>query len=398
MNNVSIKVVFLCLFSFISTSVYPFVFYYLLKNKEGHTILMLGDIHYQKQLESFDDKHVELLIKAALINKSKVLPCIIELEKERFILFSTQGIPSDINLGDTFRKVIELYRNHKEDLTDKMNFIPADSRDKESDRITELCIIIEIILKGDVPFPSLEAWEKIKERIATKTTGVTLSSYFENLEKNLIKLQHLRDSYQANTTAYTIFESFVTRFSQAKTTLASYFTAITHESIVETAFLSLFDSCRTLSDFDKKYAEISTAFNENLYWLYADAFFLHTLLTECSKEPHKALIIAGGAHILALLPILKKLGYILIEEKNAIIDLGNSKQAASASKMKALTQDLQTTLQKYILEETETHCNQCLKIGKLFKCGRCKAIHYCSKECQKTDWQNHKNQCKPLSP
>ncbi|KAK4960899.1 hypothetical protein LTR10_001388 [Elasticomyces elasticus] len=43
-------------------------------------------------------------------------------------------------------------------------------------------------------------------------------------------------------------------------------------------------------------------------------------------------------------------------------------------------------------------CGICGKGGILFKCGRCKHIYYCSKECQTEDWKFHKNLCKVIGP
>jgi hypothetical protein len=43
-------------------------------------------------------------------------------------------------------------------------------------------------------------------------------------------------------------------------------------------------------------------------------------------------------------------------------------------------------------------CQKCAKGGqtKLFKCGSCQSVRYCSKECQKADWKEHKVLCKLL--
>jgi hypothetical protein len=46
-------------------------------------------------------------------------------------------------------------------------------------------------------------------------------------------------------------------------------------------------------------------------------------------------------------------------------------------------------------------CTQCGKPDKiegrnLFKCSACKQVYYCSKECQRADWKNHKESCKTL--
>lgn len=39
-------------------------------------------------------------------------------------------------------------------------------------------------------------------------------------------------------------------------------------------------------------------------------------------------------------------------------------------------------------------CANCSKPDCTERCSLCKAVYYCSSECQKTDWKNHKNSCK----
>jgi hypothetical protein len=38
-------------------------------------------------------------------------------------------------------------------------------------------------------------------------------------------------------------------------------------------------------------------------------------------------------------------------------------------------------------------CNTCRKMGQLRKCSKCQKQYYCSRECQKSDWQKHKGVC-----
>jgi ankyrin repeat protein len=44
------------------------------------------------------------------------------------------------------------------------------------------------------------------------------------------------------------------------------------------------------------------------------------------------------------------------------------------------------------------NCNACGKEdpGNILKCIGCKAIHYCCEECQRSDWKNHKAQCRNI--
>ena len=41
-------------------------------------------------------------------------------------------------------------------------------------------------------------------------------------------------------------------------------------------------------------------------------------------------------------------------------------------------------------------CAQCSNLGDQ-RCGKCKQVHYCSKECQKAHWATHKQTCTRVS-
>jgi hypothetical protein len=60
---------------------------------------------------------------------------------------------------------------------------------------------------------------------------------------------------------------------------------------------------------------------------------------------------------------------------------------------------LQRSLKAAGILEHAPPCNKCNvkepKDEKFLKCGRCKGIVYCSKECQKNDWPVHKTVCTP---
>ena len=44
------------------------------------------------------------------------------------------------------------------------------------------------------------------------------------------------------------------------------------------------------------------------------------------------------------------------------------------------------------------HCDNCLmKSSLLKKCGKCLSMYYCGRDCQRNDWNQHKNECKFMS-
>jgi len=46
-----------------------------------------------------------------------------------------------------------------------------------------------------------------------------------------------------------------------------------------------------------------------------------------------------------------------------------------------------------IIKDFKQFCCNCYKEGKMMKCNRCFSSHYCSKECQKENYNEHKNRC-----
>ena len=61
----------------------------------------------------------------------------------------------------------------------------------------------------------------------------------------------------------------------------------------------------------------------------------------------------------------------------------------------AETADNEYNFGDYNNQEKEKFCFTCSKVNiHLLKCGNCKSIYYCSKECQKSNWTDHKKICK----
>ncbi len=53
---------------------------------------------------------------------------------------------------------------------------------------------------------------------------------------------------------------------------------------------------------------------------------------------------------------------------------------------------------KYTLSQFAGNCVSCNRLlDKRKSCGRCKAVYYCSKECQLADWKEHRLRCCPAA-
>jgi hypothetical protein len=48
-------------------------------------------------------------------------------------------------------------------------------------------------------------------------------------------------------------------------------------------------------------------------------------------------------------------------------------------------------------EQEITACKVCYKVEGAQKCGRCRTVSYCGKDCQRSDWKRHKLVCKAVS-
>jgi hypothetical protein len=56
------------------------------------------------------------------------------------------------------------------------------------------------------------------------------------------------------------------------------------------------------------------------------------------------------------------------------------------------------TMGEYGLDKPDKFCNACgRRDGRLLRCGECKAVRYCSKQCQSQAWVWHKRTCQSLA-
>mmetsp|Transcript_12145 Transcript_12145/g.14126 ORF Transcript_12145/g.14126 Transcript_12145/m.14126 type:complete len:578 (+) Transcript_12145:128-1861(+) len=93
----------------------------------------------------------------------------------------------------------------------------------------------------------------------------------------------------------------------------------------------------------------------------------------------------------------------LTEKHNANIDIqdrGNISVRKMAYQNGNMVSDMAKLFRKHGTKQSMDKRNTCILCGKcndtLSTCSRCKSVTYCSVECQKKHWKEHKKTCKPL--
>jgi len=66
-----------------------------------------------------------------------------------------------------------------------------------------------------------------------------------------------------------------------------------------------------------------------------------------------------------------------------------------ADTLMALDQTMKSYTEKTLDSSATPECAKCGKVG-MKRCGRCQMRWYCSPECQRVDWKQHKKRCKPM--
>ncbi|PWY84008.1 hypothetical protein BO83DRAFT_413530 [Aspergillus eucalypticola CBS 122712] len=86
-------------------------------------------------------------------------------------------------------------------------------------------------------------------------------------------------------------------------------------------------------------------------------------------------------------------------QRQKIVDIARAEQTTNWTKLQLIEgkgQDLHTRTRPRPKFEPDNCCVMCNK-APARRCGRCRSTHYCSKDCQKSDFSSHKLLCKKLA-
>lgn len=83
--------------------------------------------------------------------------------------------------------------------------------------------------------------------------------------------------------------------------------------------------------------------------------------------------------------------------KNVHEKFKNAGKEIHQSELKDYDIKIKKETDRMIITNEKVFCNSCGKdLVDSMLCSKCKLVYYCNKECQKTDWKNHKEICKKM--
>ncbi len=338
-------------------------------------IMLVGDYHFETE-EAFEN-----IWKATIGNQLedfdpslyKDFEFIIE-GKEPFLVKETHAIASTL---DKFYKMAE-----------KNKDIPIkfyEPRGLESDLLHDL-------IRGIGIDP-----QRIQRNLPTAIPdygSITVKNYLSLLSRRCQEMQDWSCSNGATEREKAFFESRKEEFKQYVDKATESFSSIDNSLYLANIFFRLFKDENT----NQEAAEL---FLENLDFLYADAAFTRRIL-ESQKTKDITIFVGGDGHTVKLIGYLQSCGYRLSENERLV---GEHAFGATTIKADLLTRFSKSFFRSYyktvcIVDpfqikglDVNTCSNPTCSNAGVNRCARCKEAKYCSRDCQREHWREHKKEC-----
>jgi len=228
--------------------------------------------------------------------------------------------------------------------------------------------------------------------IGEKLETLTWKDYFEGLQEQEDCIATWRDTFDDQTPEFGLLNNKYKQFKLAHYELLEKSKSIEPTINLTIAVAKLLEEGCNEKSLDQAHLEFSALMLQQLDFLVQDVAFLQSIL-----QNKMVILIAGDAHCTKIADDLKQLNYTLVaaeQMKRIVIDPRTNVIAVQPTKQ---FEDAIVKAVEWICGRTPV-CKWCGKttqnLGKtLVRCGRCKQIRYCGKECQAKHWPQHKPVC-----
>ncbi|MDR3646552.1 MAG: zinc finger MYND domain-containing protein [Candidatus Babeliales bacterium] len=359
-------------FFFIPTLCMPFISYNILE-KDGKKVLILGDFH-NHELDSFNFAHCEHLKKILSdFPGSKKINCFVELRDDEVVV-NKKDRRSTAPL--TFGKLF---------IDNNFNVIPADIRTLKAARINNVFSGYRFLLKKVSNFQKVD--DDFHERF---TANITIKDYLEILNSYVASIEKILEDcmdFDHIKCLDILMNKMDNEIQGLKAKLGSYDT----NKLLSEFVLDDIKSCtENLQKALNNVREIVISPNGT----FADIGFITSLLND-QKENKFTVICVGNWHAINLSGLLTSIGYKTISEDSCVVKI-NGLDGLNTEKFIGFMKILEPKIKSFMSELVGFSCKSCKCVkpqNELKICSRCSSVYYCNRECQVSDWQDHKKTC-----
>lgn len=392
------------------------VFNALLQTPQGSLVQIVGIDHRD---ESKSQIHAHQLLCELVKNRSLPLPTIIELEER----YANLKAGDRLNLDILFIMLVDYLVIGKANPEKYCKIIAGDARNHISTELSGNIGLLDSFLNEQMSkrmlqfedpqtalqglaattFDTSELVAQLKKLrcINTEKKEVSLGEYLDYLQNNLQRMKLFNAEYPSD-----VLLAAIQQYEKSYDQTLNFFQALSRATPFNDAIAFLCQDWTNGASALAHHKQISDTLLEQQDFVFMDAMLMKKLL-DCLKTQKAILVIVGLAHAEKLFDYCKEGNMKVLETPLCL-----SKAAGLFTAVDRSTESenslVNTVLRnaRMLLNHLPTReisspaiiheCVVCHNKEHLQMCSRCQKIRYCSVDCQKKDWLEHKKICSAL--
>ena len=367
------------------------VSYHVFKTKDNQQIEIIGDFHKMPEgtAQNIVKRFTELLAKNHL---PRSLPVVVELPDD------VADRPAIATLAPTFAQFLQPSVG--------FSLIRADVRGIESDMINGVFAGLhdisdqayqeqgyfdpETILLNEGLFEDII--ERIKTDRAAGNPTITIAQALDYQYQIVEKLDSLRKKYENDAKMTDLIATAMLMASELHADVSKLLSSQDRNEAFAIGIVRQFIGKRSLKDFQILLEKLENCFCIYTDWVYANLYFLDTILDLLKQQRSHIVIIVGHSHAVALSQMLTPIGWISVTSKDIFDRVYQQRLEIDSNMIESFVAELLSTTESFLT----TRCHVCSK-ETTKSCSKCRNAFYCTVACQNQAWPHHKKVCKVIA-
>jgi len=382
----------------LSVSLYPISSYVLLRAPSGKMILLLGDVH-----AGYFTHHIDHLISCVRNTQLRSpLPVIIELDE------------AEVNQFDLVVPTIQKYVRAWGSPNSSVSLEYFEPRSKISSGLATIHSIINALINDVVsqketvvyikkePMGSFsqDAFMDLKKRYKERNKKRPPNSqhniplvreYLADLERNAEVIKGICEKYKHDAAIFEIIQPMYNLYMSTYSTIKKDLAGSLDKKITD-VFEAQFMACKTTTDLLAYCESWDEQYCWNVDYLFFDACLLDKIL-DSADDQTPSCVVVGESHALRVTRLVEDLPGWQVVSRSKVAQI--HPLGCVPMEVPEFQGDLEKALNE-VLKPLIARCTVCDKVGDIKVCSSCKELLYCSSECQKKDWPEHKKVCQKV--